>query len=181
LSAEQDQPVITPANILRGAAYGNNAYGKPSLGYLAMKDLLGDELFKKCLHDYIDRWNGKHPIPWDFFYSFNNSAGKNLDWFWTNWYFTNNYIDFAIEKPMPTASGYTITLKNIGGYPAPADILVTYTDGSKESFHQTPAIWTNNPKEATVGINSTRKIKSLRINGGIFVDADESNNTWTAQ
>ena len=181
LSAEQDQPVITPANILRGAAYGNNAYGKPSLGYLAMKDLLGDELFKKCLHDYIDRWNGKHPVPWDFFYSFNNSAGKNLDWFWTNWYFTTNYIDFAVQKPMPTASGYAITLKNIGGYPAPADIQVTYTDGSKESFHQTPAIWANNPKQATVGITTNKKIKSLRINGGIFMDANESNNTWTAQ
>ena len=48
LSAEQDQPVITPANILRGAAYGNNAYGKPSLGYLALKDLLGDALFKNA-------------------------------------------------------------------------------------------------------------------------------------
>jgi Peptidase family M1 domain len=180
-SSEQDQPVITPANILRGTAYGSNAYGKPSLGYLAMKDLLGDELFKKCLHDYIDRWHGKHPIPWDFFYSFNTSSGKNLNWFWSNWYFTNNYIDFAIQQVAASATGYSLTIKNIGGYPAPADLLVNYTDGSKETFHQSPASWSNNQKEIIVNIPTKKKIKSLRLNGGIFMDADESNNTWTAK
>ena len=180
-SSEQDQPVITPANILRGAAYGNNAYGKPSLGYLAMKDLLGDELFKKCLHEYIDRWHGKHPIPWDFFYSFNTSSGKNLNWFWSNWYFTNNFIDFAIQQVAPSATGYSLTIKNIGGYPAPADLLVNYTDGSAATFHQSPAIWSNNQKEIIVNIPTKKKIKSLRLNGGIFMDADESNNTWTVK
>lgn len=180
LSAEQDQPVITPANILRGAAYGNNAYGKPSLGYLALKDMLGDAVFRKCLHEYIDRWNGKHPIPWDFFYSFNNSAGKNLNWFWTNWYFSNNYIDFALQKPVATANGYSIGIRNIGGYPAPADLTATYTDGSKELFHQTSAIWSVNQKEATVNITTGKTLASLRLNGGIFVDADDSNNTWKA-
>ncbi|MEO5684356.1 MAG: M1 family metallopeptidase [Chitinophagaceae bacterium] len=179
-SAEQDQPIITPANVLRGAAYGNNAYGKPSLGYLAMKDLLGDELFKKCLHEYIARWNGKHPIPWDFFYSFNKSAGKNLNWFWSNWYFTNNYIDFAIDTVTESATGYLLIIKNIGGYPAPADLLISYTDGSSATLHQTPAIWSSNQKEATVNIPGNKKIKSLRLNGGIFMDANEINNTWTA-
>ena len=180
-AAEEDQPVITPANILRGAAYGNNAYGKPSLGYLAVKDLLGDDVFRKCLHDYIDRWHGKHPIPWDFFYSFNTSAGKNLNWFWNAWYFSNNYIDFSLQDLAATADGYTLSIKNIGGYPAPTELQVVYTDGSKESFHQTPAIWSSNLTQATVNIATQKKIKSARLNGGIFVDADDSNNTWTAK
>ena len=113
MSAEQDQPVITPANILRGAAYGNNAYGKPSLGYLAMKDLLGDELFKKCLHDYIDHWHGKHPLPWDFFNSFNTSSGKDLNWFWSSWYISYHYIDFAVQQVSESGSGYAVGIKNI--------------------------------------------------------------------
>ena len=173
-------PIVTPANVLRGAAYGNNAYGKPSLGYLAVKDLLGDDLFKKCLHDYIERWHGKHPIPWDFFYSFNNSAGQNLNWFWNNWYFTNNYIDLAVQQVTATTGGYTLLIKNIGGYPAPTNVLITYTDGSKETLHQTPAIWSSNQKEATVSISTQKKIKSLRLNGGIFMDANETDNNWTA-
>ena len=38
----EDLPIITPEDVLKGVAYGNNAYGKASLGYLAVKDLLGD-------------------------------------------------------------------------------------------------------------------------------------------
>jgi len=180
-SAEQYMPVVTPANILRGASYGINAYGKPSLGYLAVKDLLGDELFKKCLHDYMERWNGKHPIPWDFFYSFNTSAGKNLNWFWSNWFFTNNYIDFAVQQATTTSTGYSVTIKNIGGFPAPADIMVNYTDGTTATYHQSPAIWSSNQKEVVVNIKTKKKIKSLKLEGGIFMDANEADNTWTAK
>ncbi|WP_432327961.1 M1 family aminopeptidase [Mucilaginibacter sp. P25] len=49
-STAEDQPVITPSSELRGG-YGNNSYGKPSLSYLALKDMLGDQLFKKPCMD----------------------------------------------------------------------------------------------------------------------------------
>lgn len=177
-SAEEDLPIITPANVLRGAAYGNNAYGKPSLGYLALKDLLGDQLFRKCLHEYIEQWHGKHPLPWDFFYSFNTSSGKDLNWFWNSWYFSNHYIDLAVEQVTPSSTGYTIVINNIGGYPAPVDIVAVYADGTSETFHKTPAIWMGNQAAATVTIATNKKIKSLRLDGGIFMDADLSNNIW---
>ena len=84
-------PIITPGDAMTGSGFGNNMYGKAALGYLALKDLLGDALFKKCLHAYMNRWNGKHPLPWDFFNTFNNVSGKNLDWFWNNWFFSTDY------------------------------------------------------------------------------------------
>lgn len=179
-SAEEDVPIITPGNILSGAAMGNNEYGKPSLGYLAVKDLLGDDLFKKALLGYMERWNGKHPIPWDFFNSISNVSGKNLNWFWTNWYFSNNYIDFSIEKVSKIKSGYAVAIDNIGGYAAPVDIIAVYTDGSSQVFHQTPDIWRENQKHAVVNVSGTKKLQSIRLDGGIFMDADESNNEWTA-
>ncbi|HTL10146.1 MAG TPA: M1 family metallopeptidase [Chitinophagaceae bacterium] len=179
-SAEEDLPIITPANVLRGEGYGANAYGKPSLGYLALKDLLGDDLFKKCLHDYINRWNGKHPIPWDFFYSFNNSAGKDLNWFWKSWFFSNNHIDMAIADVKPANKGYQLTLRNIGGYPAPVDLLVSYADGSTETLHQGPGTWQNNPATALIGISTKKKIQSVRLQGGIFMDANTANDVWKA-
>ena len=116
-SQEEDLPIITPANELRNEAYGNNAYGKPSLGYLAMKDMLGDDMFRKCLHAFMDRWHGKHPIPWDFFNTFNDVSGKTLNWFWSNWFFTTNYIDLAVQKVDATNNGYAVSIQNIGGFP----------------------------------------------------------------
>lgn len=46
-ATEQDQPLITMSTQVSGAGYGNNSYVKSSLSYLALKDYLGDALFKK--------------------------------------------------------------------------------------------------------------------------------------
>ena len=175
-SQEEDLPIITPANVLNGVAYGNNSYGKPSLGYLAVKDMLGDELFKKALHAYMDRWHGKHPIPWDFFYSINDASGKDLNWFWSNWYFSNGYIDLAIRG----VSGSKVTVENIGGLDAPFDLYVTYNDGSKATFHQTAAVWSKGGQTISIPLGGSGKIKSVVLDGGIFMDADRSNNNWKA-
>jgi aminopeptidase N len=180
-SADQDIPVITPANVLTGAGYGNNMYGKAALGYLAMKDLLGDVLFKKCLHEYMNRWNGKHPLPWDFFNSFNAAAGKNLDWFWNNWFFTTGYIDLSIQDLKKTSAGYNISIKNIGGFAAPADLEITYADGSTEKKHFSPAVWEKDQKQTVVSIATKKQIKAVKLDGGIFMDADRKNNVYPAE
>ena len=59
-------------------------------------DLLGDAMFTKVLHEFIDRWHGKHTLPWDMFNTFNNASGKDNNWFFNNWYFSNGYIDVAV-------------------------------------------------------------------------------------
>jgi len=110
----EDLPIIVPADALTGNAYGDNAYGKPALGYLALKDMLGDAMFGHALHEYMNRWHGKHPIPWDFFNSFNNVTGQNLNWFWNAWYFGDGYIDLAVPVVDKTGDGYTARVNNIG-------------------------------------------------------------------
>jgi len=178
ISSDEQIPIVTPGDALTGSGFGNNEYGKASIGYLAMKDLLGDEMFKKCLHAYMDRWHGKHPLPWDFFYTFNNVSEKNLNWFWNNWFFSHNYIDMDLTDVKKNGNSYTLSIKNIGGMAAPVDVIATYEDGSTEKFHQTPAIWMNNQTQATVNINTKKKVQSIKLEGGIWMDADTSNNSW---
>ena len=178
-SDNQQIPIVTPGDALSGTdGFGNNEYGKAALGYLAMKDLLGDDLFKKCLYAYIDRWNGKHPLPWDFFYTFNDVSEKNLNWFWNNWFFSTYYIDLAVTDVKTSGSNYTLSIKNIGGMAASVDVIAQYEDGSSENFHQTPQIWMNNQAQTTVNITAKKQVKSLTLDGGIFMDADVSNNKW---
>jgi len=169
-SSYQDLPVITPTSELH-LANGNNSYGKPSLSYLALKDMLGDAVFKKSLHEYMARWHGKHPIPWDYFNSMSNASGQDLTWFFNNWFFTNNYIDLAV-----TASGPTVTVQNLGGFAVPFDMIVEYADGAKATLHQSPAVWQANQKQAVLTL--PKAVKSVRLDGGIFMDANEKDNSF---
>ena len=173
-------PIITPTSELRDG-FGNNSYGKPSLSYFALKDMLGDDLFKKALHTYMDNWHGKHPIPWDYFNSMSSGAGKNLNWFFNNWFFTNYYIDLNLQKVSKVNGGYLLSIQNIGGFAIPFDVKVTYSDGTTSSFHQTPIVWQHNEKQISVNIKTTKTITSAVLDGGIFMDADESNNKWTGK
>ncbi|HVB31188.1 MAG TPA: M1 family metallopeptidase [Gemmatimonadaceae bacterium] len=177
----EDLPIITPSDALTGGAYGINAYGKPALGYLAMKDLLGDALFAKSLHAYMERWHGKHPSPWDFFYTFDNVSGRNLDWFWSNWFMSNYYIDLAVRGVAKHGNDYTVAVENIGGMDAPFNLIVHFADGSVVNLHQTPAVWEKNQKQAEVAFRSNQTVKSVDIDGGIWVDANPANNVWTAK
>ncbi|HKP77210.1 MAG TPA: M1 family aminopeptidase [Longimicrobiaceae bacterium] len=177
-SPVQDLPIVTPEDVLKGAAYGNNAYGKPALGYLAVKDLLGDDVFRRALHAYMDRWHGKHPIPWDFFNTFNDASGRDLNWFWNAWFFSNNYIDLAVGSVTRAGSGYRVVLNNVGGMPAPVDLRLRYSDGTTQTLHQTPAIWQTNLRQATVTIPTTKTLQSLDLEGGIWMDARPADNHW---
>ncbi len=175
----EDLPIITPEDVLKGVAYGNNAYGKASLGYLAVKDLLGDAMFKKCLQAFIARWHGKHPIPWDFFNTFNDVSAENLNWFWRDWYFSNDYIDLAVAGVTHAARGYTVAVKNIGGMDAPFDLILRYAGGgAADTVHETPRVWQANQQEASVAVPGGKVLQSVTIDGGIWMDADVSNNSW---
>jgi len=175
---DADIPIITPGDALTGQGFGNNEYGRAALGYLALKDMLGDDLFKKGLHKFISNWNGKHPVPWDMFNSFNTGTGKDLNWFFNNWYFTTGYIDLGVDSVTASSGGSTVVIRNIGGAAAPVDVIVTYNDGTVEKLHQTSAIWQADQRLAKVEVSNKKQIKSVTLDGDIWMDADPSNNTW---
>jgi hypothetical protein len=71
-----------------------------------------------------------------------------------------------------------VTLDNIGGMPAPVDIEAKFADGSSEIVHETSAIWENAPKRAVVAIPTGKSLQSIVLQGGVWVDADSTNNRW---
>jgi hypothetical protein len=176
----EDLPIITPADGLSPYAYGDNAYGKAALGYLALKDMLGDDMFRRGLHEFMNRWHGKHPIPWDFFNTFNNVTGQNLDWFWNDWFFSNGYIDLGVRSATKTGSGYDVIIDNIGGMTVPVDLALQFSDGTSDVVHETAAIWRADRRAAAVPVATSKALQSLELRTGIWVDADSTNNRWGA-
>lgn len=177
-STEEDQPIILMSTQVNGAGYGNNSYGKASLSYLALKDLLGDDLFKTALHNYMNNWNGKHPVPWDYFNSINTGAKQNLNWFFNNWFFGFNYIDLKIDTVEKQKNAYTIKVKNVGGFAIPFDVKLTYADGKTKTIHKTPAIWKTNQQKQSIKISTSSAIKIVELDGGIFMDYTPQDNIY---
>ncbi|MEP6684101.1 MAG: M1 family aminopeptidase, partial [Parafilimonas sp.] len=177
-STEEDQPIITMSTQVSGAGYGNNSYGKASLSYLALKDLLGDDLFKTALHHYMNNWNGKHPIPWDYFYSINTGSKQNLNWFWNNWFFSNNYIDLKVKSAQSKNNKTTVTIENIGGFAIPFDVVLISKDGKETRQHFTPSVWSKNEKIISVTFDNNEAADSLKLDGGIFMDATPDDNIF---
>jgi hypothetical protein len=177
-SSLEDLPIITPADGMNSFAWGDNAYGKAALGYLALKDMLGDSAFRTALHAFMNRWHGKHPIPWDFFYTFNDVTARNLNWFWNAWYFSNGYIDLAVSNVRRAGDTYSVTIDNIGGIPAPFDLEARYTDGTSDVIHRTSATWEANLQAATISAPTRKSLQTLTINTGIWLDSDSTNNRW---
>ena len=175
---EVAMPIITPSYMLTERAYSYNSYCKPALAYLALKELLGDELFKKGLQYYMKMWNGKHPLPNDFFNCVNTASGQNLDWFWNNWFYSNNYIDVAISSVRSTDKKYSVNLNNIGGFAVPIDFKINYFDGTSEIIHKSPGIWKSDAKNANIKFIAKKKIKSLNLVEEIFLDSDTTNDFW---
>ncbi|SFH02927.1 M1 family metallopeptidase [Pedobacter insulae] len=175
---KDDVPIVTLTTELKGAGTFTNNYPKPGFGYLFVKDYLGDELFTKALHHYIHTWQGKHPMPYDFFNSMNAGAGKNLDWFWKRWFFEEGVIDMAIKNVVKTEEGYSVEIENKSNKPLPVDLTFTYEDGSTSSQHYTIGIWENGDKLFTTSINTTKRLNKVVLKSTHVPDKNRSDNSF---
>ncbi|RZL37895.1 MAG: peptidase [Pedobacter sp.] len=179
--SKDDSPIVTATTELKGSGTFTNSYPKPALGYLFIKDYLGDELFTKALHHYIKNWNGKHPMPYDFFYSMNAGAGQNLDWFWKRWFFEEGVIDMGITAVNKTADGYTIKVENKSNKPLPVDLTLTYEDGTTAQKHLTIIVWKDGNKDLIVPIPTTKKLKKVVLGSSHVPDKNRSDNTFNVK
>jgi hypothetical protein len=178
---EDDLPIVTLTTQQAGAPFFLNSYPKPGLGYLYVKDMLGDELFTKALHTYIRAWHGKHPMPYDFFYSMNAGAGQNLDWFWQRWFFEGGYPDLAIASvTRPAAGPAQIVVAAKGSKPVPIDLTITFENGDTEKIHRTIAVWQAGAKSVAVPVEGRRAISKVTL-GSLYVpDSYPADNIWAA-
>jgi hypothetical protein len=173
---EMDIPMILPSVLSRDPHLSMMSYYKPALAYEMLKSALGEELFAKGLKEFIARWNGKHPTPWDFFYTFEDVAKKDLSWFWNPWFFESHIPDLAI-KDLKTENGKTkILIENVGNLPLPIDLTLILEDGSQTKLLASTSIWENGNKEVWLDVDVNSEVKSVEMLNKNIPDADMSNN-----
>lgn len=174
--SERDVP-ITTIDVTADQPFFLNSYPKPALGYMYVQDMLGDSLFTKALHYYIDQWKGKHPTPYDFFNCFNTGSGTNLNWFWKRWFFDTGVPDLAVTKVAHNGNNYNITISAKGTKPVPVDVTIYYRDKTSETIHKTIAVW-QNADSTNISFSTNKKIKKITVGSMYVPDANRPNNVY---
>lgn len=175
-SIEYDLPLMIPSSIISGVAYRNNSYSKPATVYYILRDYLGDDLFKKSLKEYINRWAGKHPIPYDFFFTFNDIAKEDLSWLWKPWFFKIGTADLSIKDYKINDNKIIIKIEKVGVLPIPVDLKVKLKNGDSVRHYEKASIWKdgNHIKEFEISINDN--VESIELGNENLPDADKKNN-----
>ena len=135
----KEQPLSTHCDRYdENRSYSIAAYVKGELFLSQLEYIIGKENTKKTLKRFYNDFKFKHPTPNDIKRTAERVSGANLDWYLTDWTQTLNTIDYSIKNVENATDGIQrtgVTLERIGRTPMPMDILVEYTDGTKESFY----------------------------------------------
>jgi len=175
---ETELPPMISNEFMKYPAFRTAAYMRPGTAYEFLRDYLGDDLFKESFQVFIENWHGKHPIPFDFFYTFNKVAGEDLSWFWKPWFFEFGYPDLAIENVYSIGEEVKVVVGKIGNIPIPVNVEVTYEDGSKDVSYMNAGAWKKGNDKVEVTFKSGKKIREVELGSVWIPDAKTEDNKY---
>ena len=174
-----EMPMMYPSYMIRGEMYGNHAYFRPANAFNMMRDFMGDAAFKKALQEFMKRWNGRHPTPYDFFFTFDDASDDDLGWFYEPWFFRQGFPDLAIDSVISRDDVLKIALTKEGDLPIPVALTVKFKDGSVKRAYRTASVWKNEEDESVwIEMETESKPSSIELGSQYIPDADSTNNYW---
>jgi len=177
-TAGQEQPLITNPTEVHDLMW--TGYQKPALMLQTLRfEVLGKDRFDTAFRDYIRTWAFKHPAPADFFRLMRDASGMELDWFWRDWVYTTARLDQAVDSVGTDSTGHaTISLSNRGTMILPAELRVTYDDGTSETVRLPIEMWNLGP-HFTYHVTSPKRVRRVELDPRqVLPDLQRSNNSW---
>ena len=159
--------------------YALAAYSKPATVLVALRGVLGRDLFHRAFQEYGRRWRFKHPSPYDFFNTFEDVSKQDLSWFWRTWFFETWKLDQAIDTVTTVGDSVEVVVANRGRAPMPVHLVVTRADGKADSINVPVTVWLNGAKRTSVRVTRQPTIRRIEIDpANEFPDVDRENQGW---
>ncbi len=162
-----------------GPAYGVASYPKPASVLIALRGVLGEDLFMKAHHELIRRWEYKHPYPWDIFRTIEDVAGMDLSWFWRAWYYETWVLNQSVLRVYIDGDDSVIVIEDFGDVPMPVDMEITFEDGNR--LHRRIGVeeWLDGKRIIEYRLKNTTGITKVLIDPDVnYPDTDRSNLLW---
>jgi hypothetical protein len=173
-----EQPLIENPAEVRDLFW--TGYQKPALMMQTLRsEVLGPARFDAAFRDYIRTWAFKHPTPADFFRMMRDASGMELDWFWREWVMTTARLDQAIDSVTASPTGAVVHLSNRGTMVMPAELTLTFDDGSVATVKLPVEMW-NLGSRFDYRVSGGRSIRSAEIDSRqVLPDINRANNRWS--
>jgi aminopeptidase N len=156
------------------------SYDKPGIMLHALRGVLGEDTFFEAYRTFAERWAYKHPTPYDFFNTFEDVAGRELDWFWRGAFYEAWTLDHAVQSVDSTADGVEVTVADEGRLIMPVPLRATYADGRTVERRVGVQPWLNGKRAVTVTLPAGSVTSVTLHPDQVLPDLDLSNNEWTA-
>ncbi|HEU4642662.1 MAG TPA: M1 family metallopeptidase [Gemmatimonadaceae bacterium] len=138
----REEPLLRHADAyLSRDAYTTASYDKPATVLRALRGVLGDSLFLRAYREYGRRWSGRHPRPEDFFHTFEDISGRDLSWFWNEWFLQTWTLDQAISSIRDVGDSTEIVIENRGRAVMPVLLAIARPGSAVEHVTLPVDVW----------------------------------------
>ncbi|MFY9346053.1 MAG: M1 family metallopeptidase [Planctomycetota bacterium] len=171
-----DAACMRHADAYGGDNFGFASYGKPAAVLHQLRALLGDDTFFAAFRRYTAEWAYKHPYPYDFFRTFSDVAGIDLEPYFRTWMYETWRLDHAIASVDQKADTATVVVEDRGRAVHPCVIEATFTDGRKERQTIPVAAWWQGTR-ASVAFRGA--VAQVQLDPDIgTLDCNRDNDRW---
>lgn len=167
------QPISLPSAAFRDPQmYGAMTYTKPSIVYRMLKDLVGDDAFRRGLRLYYERNALRHVRESDFRAAIEEASGRDLAWFFEQWIHTASTLDYALTAATARALTdgrweTTVEVTRSGDIWMPVRLRVGETERMLESRER---------RQTVTVVTAARPAEAVLDPGNVLLDIDPTNN-----
>ena len=123
------RPIVDFKYALAADSFDASGYDRPGQVLHMLRYLLGDNAFWKALHEYLQAYQFRNADTRQFEAAVEQSSGKNLRWFFNQWFYAASYPHYYVKQHYAAATHMDlldVRQKNHGGveFAMPVDIQV---------------------------------------------------------
>lgn len=178
LGEVSEKPVITKSYSMSSSwAFTMASYYTPQMGYTILEGIIGSDVMEKALKQFTSAWSRKHAHPYDFFYTLESISGKDLKFFYNNWFVQKGSADLGIKEIRREDSTNFIVIENYGDKYLPALLKITYINDATETIYQSAEMWRDGSRTCTIALPGP-KISYVELITDKIPDKESINNIY---
>ncbi|MGA8183622.1 MAG: M1 family metallopeptidase [Terriglobia bacterium] len=139
-------------------SYVVNSYSRPALNLDTLEQYLGPTVMARVMRTYQQQWRYRHPATRDFINVVNQVSGRNMDWFFNQFFYNSNLADYEVSSIWNDPAHGRTGIYDEGGkktYYSRKDALREYQSSKQKPYRSTVVVRRLGGASAPVDVDVT--------------------------